>query len=527
MNTPLSVSKKPVLFSRWSRTGALTTLTLLVIIGVGAAFRFHLLEVRGFNVEAASWTFARLSWGNFWKSMWHYDGHMTFYYILLRVWLVLGNSEWIVRSLSVLFGLATLPALYLLGSRLFGKQAGLISAALLAVHTFHIRYSQEARSYSLLTLLLVLSVYFFVRAAESPNQRKYWAAYLLVSVLACYSHVLAILVLTALWLSLGPAKLRQIGSATIVLVMSIFVLLTTPMGLFVLFENNGQIGWVPPLTWGSFVGFVYFVTGDVGNVLLVLYLALCLLSLRPLFQSKSNNVERNDERWRLRLVLLWLVVPFAIVIGASLVKPVFQPRFLLMCVPALALLAGLGITELTRLSVFWRRLSPLAFIVVLALSVWGARKEYRTAALARTSFRPMTQYVLDREQSQDAIFFFPAPTYLPFNYYAHRQMEKQSRMFLPTVVFPPFNDAPTGARLIPTRDEIEAAVRDYKRVWLVLNLRQHSSITKRPTIVAMIRETLQEQFQVQEERTFPGQPKVTVALYVRTTGEEPREQSNR
>ena len=521
MITQLPAPKTQASFFGASRTNAITALILLAIVAVGAGLRFHLLGARGFNVEAASWTFAHLPWNIFWRSMWHYDGHMTFYFILLRAWLVLGDSEWVVRSLSALFGLATLFALYFLGSRLFGKETGLIGAALLAVHTFHIRYSQEARSYSLLTLLVVLSTYFFFRAVESPSQKKYWAAYLLVSVLACYSHVLPVLVLAAQWLSLGASKFRQIGSATILLVVSIFALLTAPMGLFVLFQNRGQIDWVPPLTWSSFLGFAYFFSGDVGSILLVLYLALCLLSLRSWVRVKALPMASQDQPWRLKLIVLWLVLPFAIVIGASLVKPVFQPRFLLMCVPAFTLIAGLGLTELSRLSLVWCRLSRVALAVILVLSIWGARKEYRTAALARSSFRPTTQYILDHQQSQDAILLFPAPTYFPFNYYAHRQRQGQGKMSMPVIVFPVFEDAPNAARLIPTRDEVEARVRDCKRVWLVLNLRNLSHAADRISASAMIRETLQEQFQMQEEQTFPGQPKVTVALYVRAPGDEP------
>ena len=50
---------------------------------------------------------------------------MLFGHLLLRLWLYLGESEWILRSLSVVFGVATVPAVYILGMRLFGPKAGL------------------------------------------------------------------------------------------------------------------------------------------------------------------------------------------------------------------------------------------------------------------------------------------------------------------------------------------------------------------------------------------------------------------
>lgn len=516
-----------------ARIRVATALSVLVIAAVGAALRFHLLEVRGFGDEAARWTFASLPWSSFCKEIGRDEINMVFYYLLLRGWLVLGDSEWVIRSLSVLLGVATLPALYLLGSRLFGRKAGLISAALLAVHTFHIRYSQEARSYSLLTLLLVLSTYFLVLAIESPNQKKYWAIYLLTSALACYSHLFAFLVLGAQWLSLGVSKLRQLGGERIVPVMSIFALLTAPIGVFMLFQSKAQLdtqmNWIPPLTWESFIGFAYFFTGDFGRVLLWTYIILSLLTLGRLLRSNSDATANQDDKWHLRLVLFWLVIPFAIVVGGSLFKPLFQPRYLLMCLPALVLLAGLGITELDRFFSSWRRLViPTVFTVMIVLCVRGTRKEYQKAGLARNSFGPMTQYVLDRQKPQDAIFFFRSPSYMPFNYYLHLQKEKQSDLLVPTIVFPPIKDVPPGEAITPTKDEVEAAIGDRERVWLVLNQRTLANPRRGfSAAVAMIRETFQEKFRIEEERTFPGPPKVNVALYVRTTSQKPDESPDR
>ena len=96
---------------------------------------------------------------------------MLFYYLFAPPMALSGRSEWILRSLSVVFGVATFPAVYILGMRLFGPKAGLISATLLSLHTFHVRNSQEGRSHALVTLL-VLSTYFFVRDLEAPHNKS-------------------------------------------------------------------------------------------------------------------------------------------------------------------------------------------------------------------------------------------------------------------------------------------------------------------------------------------------------------------
>jgi mannosyltransferase len=71
--------------------------------------------------ETYSITVAR-DWPNIWPVMLRYNAHMWFYYTLLHFWLKIGESEFIVRSLSVVFAVATIPVVYALGTRLFGSR---------------------------------------------------------------------------------------------------------------------------------------------------------------------------------------------------------------------------------------------------------------------------------------------------------------------------------------------------------------------------------------------------------------------
>src|SRR5258707_15319835 len=105
--------------------------------------------------EGCSIAIYRLEWYNFFRILWRRESNMSFYYLLLRAWLHLGHSEFFVRSLSVVFGVAAVPALYLLGRRLFNSRIALSSAAFLCVNSYHVHYSQEARSYSLTILLCI------------------------------------------------------------------------------------------------------------------------------------------------------------------------------------------------------------------------------------------------------------------------------------------------------------------------------------------------------------------------------------
>jgi uncharacterized membrane protein len=83
---------------------------LFVILAVAAALRFHSLAAKSFWFdEGVSIAIARLDWYNFARILWRREANMSLYYLLLRYWLHFSGSEFFVRSLSVIFAVASLP----------------------------------------------------------------------------------------------------------------------------------------------------------------------------------------------------------------------------------------------------------------------------------------------------------------------------------------------------------------------------------------------------------------------------------
>src|SRR5271154_2323517 len=147
------------------------SLTLLAVFVAGATLRFLFLTRKPFWFdECFSVVAARLDWRNFLHLLWWREGNMSLYYLLLRGWLHFGGTEFFIRGLSVVLALAGLPALYWLACVLFDRRTALISVALLSVNAYHIRYAQEARSYSLFFLLAVLSSGCFCAFLEKPSR---------------------------------------------------------------------------------------------------------------------------------------------------------------------------------------------------------------------------------------------------------------------------------------------------------------------------------------------------------------------
>src|SRR6185437_15893284 len=139
------------------------------------------------------------------------------YYYLLHFWIPLaGDRETSVRFLSLVFGVLAIPLLYVLARRTLGRAAGIVAAMLATVSPFWIYYSQEARTYSLVTALVILAAYLLVRASDpatlSPRARGsatvLWCGYAVVAALAVASFYFAGFALAAvtLWLLVDRRK---------------------------------------------------------------------------------------------------------------------------------------------------------------------------------------------------------------------------------------------------------------------------------------------------------------------------------
>jgi mannosyltransferase len=108
---------------------------------------YHLGRPSFWHDEVFSLNIIDRPWGELWGI--YFDVHPPLFYALLKTWLALvGHDEYGLRLLSVLFSLATLPALYLIGRRIGGPWLGLAAFLCLAISPFAVDYAQELRSYA-------------------------------------------------------------------------------------------------------------------------------------------------------------------------------------------------------------------------------------------------------------------------------------------------------------------------------------------------------------------------------------------
>jgi mannosyltransferase len=152
-----------------------TPFLLLGIVALGGFLRFYQIGSKGLWLDEAFSVW--LGWQPLAEMLgWlvNIDQHPPLYYTLLHLWMAFGDNAATVRALSALLGTLTIPVIYLLGRRLAdGDQVvGLLAALILAVSPFHVRFAQETRMYTLLTLNASLALYALARLLTDPRSAE-------------------------------------------------------------------------------------------------------------------------------------------------------------------------------------------------------------------------------------------------------------------------------------------------------------------------------------------------------------------
>jgi hypothetical protein len=103
-------------------------------------------------------------------------GGAPLHFLLAHAALALDGSPRMLRWVSLLFALATIPLCYDLARRLAGQFAGLTAAALAATSQLLTIYATFGRMYSLFAFASALSLDLFVRALDRPSRGNLTAA---------------------------------------------------------------------------------------------------------------------------------------------------------------------------------------------------------------------------------------------------------------------------------------------------------------------------------------------------------------
>jgi len=466
--------------------------------------------------EAFSVEVARLTWVNFLHLLWWREANMSLYYVLLRVWLHFGQSPYFIRSLSVLMATLTLPAIYWLGRLLFDRRVALIAAALFTFNAYDVRYSQEARSYSLFVLLATFSSGLLVWWLAEPSRRRL-REYIAASVLAAYSHFYALLLLAAHWLTLKLTRPPQIAedlpSSRLRRAWWTTGLLVLPLLTFVGKTGAGPIRWIHRPGARDLVEFFEHLCGSDHWPLALLYVAACAVALSSVGPRLWKRHPSRDV-WRLQFLLIWFFFPIVLTVLLSFARPIFLGRYMIFCLPPLLILAAAGLERLRR-----RWMLGAALVVMLFFSLQGVFFIYdHDFDSERDASESASNFILHQAKPGDAILFHIAETRIPYEFARSLRAggDTASANFTdklgPEIVFPHHGQALdyrdfTGK---PAPDLVRQAASGHAQLWLMLM--NNGTDEKPDATTVMLTQVLPEFFPNVQRWRFA---KVEVRLYSR------------
>jgi len=348
------------------------------------------------------------------------------YYVILHFFAeIFGTSATALRFPSLCamaVATAFTAAIGRQGARMAGSPwpdaTGLIAGLVFATAPFMTYYAQMARPYAIVTMFATIASYLLLRAIRDGG-RRWWIGYAVAvactglfntfGLLLLPAHALTVLAIapwSRTWLRRTALPWLAAGAVAAVVLIPL---------LAISFRERGQISW---LTKPDLHTIKILVTDFAGSRLLLVPVAL--LALAGLAAGLSDGRFRRMSP--AALALPWLVVPPLVLLAVSLAKPIYNPRYVEFCLPALALLVAAGVVAIARVAA--RTIAPAGLgplsrdtaawvpsgVVVLALAAMLIPPQHaiRQSTARPDNLRLASAIVASNEQPGDVVFYLPS-----------------------------------------------------------------------------------------------------------------------
>jgi mannosyltransferase len=299
---------------------------------------------------------------------------------------------------------------------------GLLAGLLFATAPYMTYYAQMARSYAIETMFATIATYLLLRAW--PDDRwRWWLPYAAAVTLTGLFNIFGLLILAAHGVTLllaGAGRTARIPLRWLAAAVAAVAVLAPLLALAG--HQQQQISWLARPGYKAIERLISTTAGSRDLVLPMALLALGGLAAAWL-----------ADGWRplnpAAIAVPWLVVPPVLLIAASFVKPVYYVRYVEFCLPALAIVAGAGLTGLIRLAartplgrlrpaglgpaglgpagLGWAWLPAALVIAVLAALLAGPQQAIRQNAARPDNLRLASAIMAAQEQPGDVVFYIP------------------------------------------------------------------------------------------------------------------------
>jgi uncharacterized membrane protein len=434
------------------------------------------------------------------------------YFLLLDLWTqAAGKTEFALRSLSVLLGLAAICLTYRLAHNLFNLRTALFAAFLLATSPYLIWYAQEVRYVALLLVTSLGMTYSFHRALSTSGWR-WWLLYSITSALGLFTFVTVIFLIIAHGLLLlcrrsDRALLTKWAAiqVIIILVFAAYFVHITGRQLAVVISKAPSIashekvrsretlpvtdimGTIPYTFYAFSVGFSLGPSleelHESRSITVLLNHSWILVPTGVLFTSLFGIGLRRlrEDKDKASFLLLWLGMPIigAFTVAIMTTYHVYNTRYVAMALPAYILVLARAIAGFRR-----SRIQIGMLVSVLCVNGLSLAGYYFNPQYAREDSRSAAQYLGSAARPGEVILVVGNATALRYYYKGDLAIVRVHRQ-----------STNNGSDVAENLQEL---VKSHHRLWLV-EIRPWEVDPK-----GKVKAALDSHARPGEHRTFPG-----------------------
>ena len=395
-------------------------ITFTLLFAVGTVFRLYHLGAHSLWLdEIGQVVIASANWQQLFTLVGH---HLSppLDYILLKGVLILGNSDWAVRLPAFLYGIASIPVIYLLARRISGSETALITTTLFAFLPMAIAFSQEARMYSLLLLLSLVSYYLTILACEKIS----WKVGLglgLVNGSLLLTHYFGIIVIAMEMIILSAILIKKDvkNSSWLILLLSLVVSLSVFMPWIAIFlrqvKNSGGEIWYalePKLHFFKMIFSRFTSDTEYRDIWFYLFGIFFLIGIVKAWR---------DKEYRILTVAISLIGILGALFVFSFYKRIVTPRNVIFLLPLFLMVCSRGIgvlLEKYKINI----IIGMSFLAVIM--IWPV---YRYHFLGRPDYKPnwkgAAEYIHKHSSSEEKVMVTDVQTRGCLAYYLTPEAE--------------------------------------------------------------------------------------------------------
>jgi 4-amino-4-deoxy-L-arabinose transferase-like glycosyltransferase len=362
-------------------------------------------------------------------------------FLLPLLWaglLKLGFGEVSFRILEFLFSVAMIPAVYMVGKKIFDKKIGLISSFLFAVFWLQIFYSNRLMTEIPSLTLLLFSVYFFWEAYTKKNEKIYiWFGVFLGLSFLIRAGTLVMFAVFPIFLLLTEKfkffknKYLWLGVLCIFILMASFFIFTSikqNVNAFSYFlaltpetATEGTARFSDMMGLSGITEYAKIMPHYLANNIVPLFLFIfgILFSLFNLF-IRIGFAKKSPEEGKYLFILLLALVPF---LFQAIVYNHVEDRYLMNAFPALFIMFSLGLVQIGKWLNNYKKYFGTFIVIILLIFCAYFQISYGNLMMTAkaTSYQEVKDsalWIKANSQSTDKIFTVSIPQ---TTYYAERE----------------------------------------------------------------------------------------------------------